>query len=714
MNEIQRSDRHQPRASVAPPPATNWTVPGRKPDLRASLTAHRRLALWVGAVTATLGLALALIAGHPKYLAEASIRVSPNFPKTLQEDVEPRFNSNSDYHDYVQQQVVEIQSPLTMADALSRLGAKRTLWQHPGETDYRAAERLMWALKVNAVAGTYLITVGLEGSNAKGLADIVNAVVASYLARQQGQELNGSDQRVQLLVSSRAQLEDQIDAHRKQESQLAGELGVSTFADSFVSPYDKMVGDATTAQDRAGRNLIEVQARLTALQDHQRRVSQLEVDSTAQQMLANDHDVTGANAQLTAQRETAAIELQGLGRNHPGRPALERQIKTIDEEISQTNTSALTSIRAMLRQSRDTKQRQEISEAQARVDEARLASTGIADEVAKLRASSAAFGAKYNQALSNRDEIDRLQKNVQAIDDRTNYLRLEAPSPGFVRLQSPAQTPDIAVKGGRRKFFALFMLAALVLAVAVPVGVDLIDPKIKTANELEAILGFPPLGVVRQGSDRLARESLRRVALAIIRERRTSGVRSFVLAPVRGHSGTTALALALARELNELGRPTVAIETNQFAPDPRYGSARNGATKPNPRSLAHVDDKLPERVPICRHFGSPSLTLKCIESLVALALSTNDLVILDAPALTESADAEMLIQMPAAAILVVREDRDLVPEVIAAARTLERLAPPVVGAILNAIAIDYGGAAAHQPPLMMIPARADLEEKYQA
>ena len=116
------------------------------------------------------------------------MRVSPNFPKTLQEDVEPRFNSNSDYHDYVQQQVVEIESPQTTADALKLLGAKRSLWQRPGETDYRAAERLMWALKVQAVAGTYLITVGLEGKRAKGLAEIVNAVVASYLARQQGQE----------------------------------------------------------------------------------------------------------------------------------------------------------------------------------------------------------------------------------------------------------------------------------------------------------------------------------------------------------------------------------------------------------------------------------------------------------------------------------------------------------------------------------------------
>ncbi len=729
MSEIQSRDS-QLRSATAPTTASiPWTVPGRKPDPRASLAAHRKLALWVGGTTAVLGLAVALIAGHPKYLAEASVRVSPNFPKTLQEDVEPRFNSNSDYHDYVQQQVVEIQSPLTTADALKQLGAKRTLWQRPGETDYRAAERLMWALKVQGVAGTYLITVGLQGTHAKGLADIVNAVVASYLARQQGQELNGSDQRVQLLVSRRAQLEDQIDARRRQESELGGELGVSTFESGFVSPYDKMVGDANAALDRAGRNLIEVQARLTALQEHQRRMNQLEVDSTAQQMLASDHDVSGANAQLTAERETAAVELQGLGPNHPGRPALENQIKNIDTEISQTNATALLSIRAMLRQSRDTKQRQEISSAQANVDEARLADDGIENEVAKLRASSAAFGAKYNQALSNRDEIDRLQKNVQAIDDRTNFLRLEAPAPGFVRSESPATTPDIALRGGRRKIFALFAVVALMLAVAVPIGVDLIDPKIKTSSELEAILGFTPLGVVKRGSNRPASESIRRVALAVIRERRVSGVRSFVLAPIRGHAGTTALALALARELNELGKPTVAIEANQFAPDARYASvhaAHNGVVnghanggvnfhlngKPingnnaggvlerKTHSVARVDGRLPERTAICRHFGGPTLTLDCIESLVALALTTNDIVILDAPPLMDSADAEMLIQMEAAAILVVREGRDVMPEVVAAARTLERLSPPVVGAILNGIEIDEGRA---DEPQLSIP-----------
>jgi polysaccharide biosynthesis transport protein len=275
---------------------------------------------------------------------------------------------------------------------------------------------------------------------------------------------------------------------------------------------------------------------------------------------------------------------------------------------------------------------------------------------------------------------------------------------------------------------------------------------------LEAILGFAPLGVVKEGSGRFACESLRRVAFAIIREWRSSGVRSFVLVPVRGRAGTTALTLALVSELNKLGRPTVAIEANQFSPDLRYasvhgtqngtnghingtidikdagrigsgrivdgriGDSANGHGAASLRmqqahALIDADDLLPRRIPICRHFGGPCLTLECIESLVALALATNDLVILDAPGLMNSADAEMLIQMPAAAILLVREGRDLMPEVVAAAHALERLSPPVVGAILNGIAIDP--AASPQKPVTMILAGAGdsppvaVEESYQ-
>ncbi len=68
---------------------------------------------------------------------------------------------------------------------------------------------------------------------------------------------------------------------------------------------------------------------------------------------------------------------------------------------------------------------------------------------------------------------------------------------------------------------------------------------------------------------------------------------------------------------------------------------------------------------------------------MALALEKYDIVLLDAPPLLASADPLLLMQMPAGVILVVRAERDEVAEIKAAAHELERLSPPVVGAVLN-------------------------------
>src|SRR5207244_6974389 len=106
-------------------------------------------------------------------------------------------------------------------------------------------------------------------------------------------------------------------------------------------------------------------------------------------------------------------------------------------------------------------------------------------------------------------------------------------------------TPDLPQKGRRRKIFALFILLAIALSVGVPTGLDLIDQRIKTTSELAGVLGFPPLGATAMERGRLAREAVRRIALGILQERRVSGVRTFVLTPVRWGGGTTTMDLGL-------------------------------------------------------------------------------------------------------------------------------------------------------------------------
>jgi Mrp family chromosome partitioning ATPase len=69
-----------------------------------------------------------------------------------------------------------------------------------------------------------------------------------------------------------------------------------------------------------------------------------------------------------------------------------------------------------------------------------------------------------------------------------------------------------------------------------------------------------------------------------------------------------------------------------------------------------------------------------------------DLVLLDVPPILLSADAELLISCAAAALLIISAERGSAGEIRRAASLLERLAPPVVGAVLNRVRVyDRGG-----------------------
>jgi polysaccharide biosynthesis transport protein len=765
MNAASNSDVVRTASNSVP-----FTVPGRRPEPLASVRGHYWLALLTGSLLLIAGLAAALIYGQHQYEAEAQVEVSPTFPAAVQTGALP-FNSDVEYHEFVQQQVAEIASYATTSAALNLLGGYRRLWQAPDESDRKAAERLASDLEVNPILGTYLVSVSLTGREPEGLARIVNAVVSAYLQREQHRELEESDQRTQLLVQHRAALDKEIEKLRTQEAQLAQELGVSGFSASFVSPYDKILSDANAALDSAHQATIKAQAHLDALNAEEQRLDSLEVDSTAEQMVSSDAEVNEARAELAKEREEKFLQLQQLGPDHPGRPALQAEMDDIDDELARLSSGRADQLSAILRQARRTEAQRQVSEAESKVDQAQRTQDGIQKLVEDLRARAASLGAKYREGVTTDANLARDTSEIQQIDEQIGLLRIQTQSPGFVSVESRALIPDIPLKGTRRKILVIFLAGALVLTIGLPTGLDMVDPLIKTPDELEAIVGFPPFGAMLGSQGRAAREALRAIALGIIRECRTSSIRSFVLTPVSEGTVCRTLALALAQELNQLGIRTVALESGDFNQKLTFGEDRttNGPSEhgtesseirseegpylssagelPAPASVeshyrpaepgsrvqfispatdrandAHDPEKdgtpasngyngagtrpqgkeAPALVGLFpatsaeaqanaslpakgreREGQDPTLTPAPVRGLLDRLRNRYDVLLFEAPPILASADAEMLLQMPAGAILVIRARHDVPRDVRAAARRLERIAPPVVGTVMT-------------------------------
>jgi succinoglycan biosynthesis transport protein ExoP len=682
---------------VTRPASPSWIVPNRPPTPWASLKAHKRLALTVIIAVTIFGFAIAMLFGRV-YVAEATIRVSPVLPASVDIGESP-FNSSVDYRDFVQQQVFEIDNYATASAALDLLGPKRSLWQHPGESDRFAAERLVASLKVDTVPDSYLITIGMSGAKPDGLADIVNAVAKAYLSNTAKRELDGADIGFQLFTSREAEIEKNIANDQQQLAGLTQELGMTSVEGVLVNPYDKMLADTNGALAHARRNVVVAQAHLDAVKSHRERIKDAEVEARAEQVVAaSGSDSVTARQQLIQQREQALVELSQLGPNHPGRPALEAEISTTNKELARLDQSSLDRARSMMSDSEQATTKVDISEAESNLDQMQSAEQGIEKEFESLKVEAMAYGTKYSQAVTVHDRLDREHKDLQDVLERMSLLRLKSQAPGAVSLESAAMVPDMPRKSTRRMTFAVFVLTALLLGIVIPTLIDLTDRKIKTIDEYEAILGFPPLGVAMGSNGNSGPEPLRRIAFGIMREWRTSGIRSYILTSVREGSNT-ALSLALAEELTEMGVRTLAIEASLSGSNPRQlraptavSAASSGSARATKRLVPLVantsvldakgqpttngDSKL-QRVQdgVARSFGF-------LRESVDRALGNHDIVLLSAPPLLASADTIAMIQMPAGAILVARAGRDEVPDIASAVRELEKCVPPVVGAIM--------------------------------
>jgi len=657
---------------------------------------HKRLAVLIAMVIATIGFAMAIL--HPRdYEAEATIRVSPVVPSSLAGE-ESQFSSNADYRDFVQEQVFEIDNFATATAAINALGPDRSLWQLPNESDRHAAERLVKFLKVEPVADSYLVRISLGGGTPEGLDKVVNAVAQAYLSRAAKRELDGTDVGLQLLNSRQSELEQNIANEQNQLAQLTQELGVSSVSGTMVNPYDKMVADTNAAVARARREVLLAQAHLDAVKSHRARIKEADVEAKAEVMAATGPESTTAREKLIDQREQAQVELSGLGPNHPGRNALEAQIAETNKELTNLDHSALERARAMLADSEQATTSVDISEAESNLDQQESAEKGIEKELAGVKATAAIFGTKYSQAVSVQEMLERQHKDLQDLQERMSLLRLKTQAPGVVALEAAAMVPDLPLNSKRRQVFYLFVLGALVLGVAVPTAIDLIDRRLKTADEFEAVLGFPPLGVALANG--AGQESIRRIALGIMREWRSSGIRSYVLTSVR-QGVNTHLALALVDELGDLGVRALAIEASLTAPNgdrPKAALSADAATRvagretkrlaPRGANTVELDGKLQSVPPPIVNKSLPRVRndnvprpFGFIRESVDRALGSHDVVLLAAPPLLSSADTAAIIQIPAGAILVAHAGRDEASDVAAAVRELERYAPPVVGAV---------------------------------
>ncbi len=601
-----------------------------------SLRRHWKLAAAVALVVVAVGLPAAWFKGAPTYAAWSVMQVAPRYMKNLKDDNEFDFQSNSQYRQFVEHQVSSVRRYDVVRDAMARLGEQAEQWKRKDDNEQRTIMRLQEKLLVRAVPDTYLMEIRLEAGSKKALADTVNAISTTFIERMKQEMVYGSDERMGKLDEREHDLTTALTGKSDRRTAIAQKLGVATFVANDINPHDKLLTDLRHALHESSMRRVDAEAKAAAFA----RSGETDISiRSVQEHMLNDPGLNSLKAALSQRRAVLVQAQSGLKAEHPGALAAREEIRLIDAEIAQHAQLVSGQVRSSMG-----------SRYSTTVDQARRYEEGLKKILAEQQAQSSVYAALFNEGLTLSADIAQLRGEIEKIRERSNFLTTEMGAPGFVRLVTPAMTPEYPFGPGRKKLFLMVLVAALGLALIVPIARDALDSRVRNAGDAERAMGFAAAGVVGIRGSAEAEDALRRIASALIQARHDHEHASFAMTSVVVGAGNSSLTLDLGRELDKIGFPTVVIEANAASPDARYASSLPGLQEcllgraDVAGCVSPADDKLPARISVGQVQGKHLSQLDTLASVMAELHEQYAFVLVDLPALGQSADAELLVR----------------------------------------------------------------------
>ena len=663
-----------------------------------SLIKHYKIGLYVFITIALLGIPLAWFKGKSFYSATAVIYVAPRVANILNENKEQDISSPQQYKQFIEQQVGTVGRYDILLAALNNMGDKRFIWQKHEESDRRAVERLQAALIIKPVNETYLISVSLESDKAEGLDDIVNTVVKTYVENAHEEQLiYASKERVEVLYSQREKLQNIIADKKNNLASLAQQLGVTVFVDTTVNPYDQLLAGSQLAYSAAQRDRMAAEAGLLLFENPKDpNKASTALESVVSDIVYKDQGLYSLKGNMYQRRSELVRLISGLDPKHPGHEQIKKQLEVIEAEVVEATNKLTADVKHML-----------LEERRSKVTLTRKIEQDLLDQINTQKENAAWFSTRYNDALTLNHDIKSLYDQLKLVDDRIGFLELESKAPGFIRMDSPARPPELPVRGGRKKLLIMMFIVGIIAGLGVPIIIDILDRRIRTAGQVEKLLGYKPLAaLLDSGQDatslRTISDQKRRLALALERERKQSGKPSslILVTSVKPKSAATTLAMELALDYKKMDVSAVVIEVNPLHPDERYVSTHNSYGLLNlildsdlavSEVISPADDHYPDRISIGAPAGDLLFGYQRLQAALEKIAETYAVIILDAAPILLSADAEFFASISDITLLLIAAKETKPGEIKRAVQLLERINPKVIGFVVTRLENFRGG-----------------------
>lgn len=688
-NSLPPNSKNLPSAPLR---RTGGSSEGVRPviNVAGSLRRHWYVAAAVLLAIGVCGAAVLWKKTKPDYESHSVLYLSPKFPKMLSGDTEVELP----YDSYVQDQIQTVTRHDIIADSISKLTYavryRRGLSpSYQGPALPYEIELLQKELEVKRIGSSYEVSIGLHGVSPKDLAEIVNTVTDTYVDRMKNEEFYGLSDRLDTLRQEKIRLQKEMDDGMAEQAQLMEQLGVATLSakDGGNNVYDSTLQKLSDEQVTARLQREAAEAQLAAVLKGSSPGGSTVMEADEDQAIALDPGLSGVRTSLNNRRAALIEEMNGMRPDHPIFQKDKDELTSIDGQMNALRREAGEHLQDRLRQE---------------VARTRMIELQLTQELAQKTHTATSAAPKFQRAAALGPEIDSLQKAYSAVDDRIRDLELESSSPGSIHVSSRALTPLNPEQSKLKLYLLALVLISLTCAIGAPVAMDLLDKRIFTAQDVEQVMGFHPLGVLldsREFRREIAGEYYLRLAAGIDHAIRNSGTRVFLFTSPSHGSGTSTVVRELSDKLRSLDLRTktiVASASEGFETTPGNISWRSQLLLQRRNKTDEI--RLAALAPISAVHGRPEYgmgqeTLNSVIGGLHHSSEHYDAILIDASPLPISAHTEYLARVSDVTILVVKSSATTKQELDRAARLLERLDVAGVAVVLNKISVERADRA---------------------
>jgi capsular exopolysaccharide synthesis family protein len=579
-----------------------------------------------------------------------------------------------------------------VSSLLSREETGNTIARRPADETAAQAGRVegfLGSLQVVPVRSSRLVDLKFRSPDAAYAARAVNQLAEEY--KRQSLELRSlASDEANSFLSQR--LEEQRRKVEESEKRLQAfrEDRNAISVDNRQNIVFQRLSDLNAQVTRARTTRLEKEGIYTTLRDMQARGAALDsfpsiMSNTFIQGLKNDV--------VQLEREQAQLVAAGFGSSYPGMLAVAGKLETSRARLKSEIDKVVESVRA------------DFLSAQAAETELTKALEAQKHESLGVDRKALEYATIERETAGDRQLYDTLMQ-------RANETGVSRQFTGSnIQVVDRAEMPQFAVLPDVRRDLLFATLGGLFLALALAIGVEFFDNRIKSPEEIKMHLGLPCLGMVpmiagkeHSGETPLLSadsppafsEAIRSVRTAVLFSSAEEGARSLVVTSAGPHEGKTLISSSLAVALAQTGQRTILIDADMRRP--RVHEVLGRSQEPGLSNVLVGESALGDAVRLTSvdnlsvlaagHIPpNPAELLgsKKFDELIASLKTRFDWVVVDAPPVMPVTDASVLAHSASGVLFVVGAEMTPRQTAAAAVEQLRSSGAKFVGVVLNRV-----------------------------